>query len=182
MAQFFETYCPYLVQLQSGLYSQAVEDGVKLLSETKRFAPREYENTSKGTPFYLLGIAAFLSHDFQTATFLFDAAVSEDLKHQTDITKDTPALLTMQLNDTNEDQAALQIVKAVAAKIEAAIGSYNGRPGSQNLTFNDVRQHFLSHVLKTREPRLRTLTTTFISFFLDRASLFPCYQAIDIAA
>lgn len=169
MAEFFETYCPYLVQLQSGLYSQAVEAGVTLLSETKRFAPHEYERTPKGTPFYWLGIAAFLCHDFQTATFLFDAAVSEDLKYRPDqnVLPDTPALLAMQLNDTNQQQAALRIVEVVIAKIEAAIGSYNARSGSQNLTLNDVRQHFLSHVLKTGESRLRTLTTTFISFFFE---------------
>ena len=70
-----------------------------------------------------MGIAAFLSHDFQTATFLFDAAASEDLKYNRPHKKDTPALLTLQLDVANENQAALKIVKAVAAKIEAAIES-----------------------------------------------------------
>jgi hypothetical protein len=31
----------------------------------------------RGTDFYFLGIAAFASHDYQTATFFFDAAASE---------------------------------------------------------------------------------------------------------
>src|ERR1700747_652520 len=97
MSDFFETYRPYLAQLQHGLYSQAVKDGIRLLSEIKRLAPSEYEQTPKGTPFYFLGIAAFLSDDFQTAIFLFDAAVSEDLKHNSD-KRDTSALLTTQLD------------------------------------------------------------------------------------
>jgi hypothetical protein len=166
MAQFFDSYYPYLDQINSGLYSQAVDGGLQLLREAKRFAPKEYEGTPKGTPFYLLGIAAFLSHDFQTATFLFDAAVSEDLKNQP-TKQDTPALLFMQLNDKDQNQAALPIVKNVSSKIEAAIADYNGRGGSQHLTFSEVRQHFLSRVLAAGQPHLRTLTTTFISFFFE---------------
>jgi hypothetical protein len=135
-----------------------------LLREAKRFAPTEYERTPKGTPFYLLGIAAFLSHDYQTATFLFDAAASEDLKHNP-TTKDAPALLFMQLNIKNQNQAALPIVKGVAARIEATIKKYNARDGSQTITLNDVRRHFLSRVLTAGQPHRRTLTTAFISFF-----------------
>jgi hypothetical protein len=177
MAEFFETYHPYFTQLQHGLYSQAVDDGLRLLSEIKRLAPNEYEQMPKGTPFYWLGIAAFLSHDFQTATFLFDAAVSEDLKHNPN-KKDTPALLTMQLNAENPNQAALQIVEVVVSKIKAAVSSYNGRGGSQSLTLTDVRRNFLSRA--TVLPRLRTLTTTFISFFFEwdyRAGLIELSEA-----
>jgi hypothetical protein len=166
MAELFESYFPYLTQINAGLHSQAISDGLKLLSEVRRFVPNEYEKTHKGTPFYLLGIAAFLSHDFQTATFFFDAAVSEDLRNNPAKT-DTPALLFAQLDDNNLIQAALPIVQIAVAEINIAIDNYNGRGGSRNLTFADLRDHFLRRVLNANQPHLRTLTTTFISFFFE---------------
>jgi hypothetical protein len=33
MAEFFETYYPYWAQVESGLFSQGVEDGIKCLRE-----------------------------------------------------------------------------------------------------------------------------------------------------
>ena len=38
----------------------------------------EYKKHHKGTPFYLLGMSAFHCHDYETAAFLMDAALSED--------------------------------------------------------------------------------------------------------
>lgn len=133
----------------------------------KRFAENAYKNTPKGTPFYLLGIAAFQSHDFQTATFLFDAAVSEDLQHHPD-PGNAPALLTMQLDEKNPNQRALPIVQAVVSKIETTIARYNGRTGSRSLTTGEVRKYFLTYLLSASKPaHLRSLTTTFVSFFFE---------------
>jgi hypothetical protein len=151
MAGLFDTCVPYSAPLRSGLYSQAVEEGLTFLTEVKRFAPSEYGKTPKGTPFYLLGIASCLPHDFQTATFLFDAAVSEDLKFQPH-NQNAPALLTMRLNDDNVNHAAHPIVTAVVKKIEAALTSYNGRAGSRTLTLVDVRQHFWPKFLQRANP------------------------------
>jgi hypothetical protein len=167
MTHFFETCRPYMIQLQSRFFSQAVDEGIEFLRQTKQFARSAYETTPKGTPFYLLAIAAFHSHDFQTATFLFDAALSEDLTHSPENTN-TPALLTMRLDDQDEKQAAFDIVKVVVRQIEAAISSYNARRGNQTLTIGDVRNHFLGRVLLAVDnPHLRTLTTAFISYFFE---------------
>src|SRR5580704_4777006 len=132
MSSFFEKFQPYMDRLQNGLFSAAVDTGIDFLNETKQFAPDAYQRTSKGTPFYLLGIAAFLSHDFQTATYLFDAAASEDLRHDPN-NKSTPALLAMQLDEQNSKQAALGIIQGVVRKIEIAIAGYTGRAGSKTL-------------------------------------------------
>ena len=35
------------------------------------------------------------------------------------------------------------------------------------MTVDDVREHFLKHVLKQGKPHLRTLTTTLVSFFVE---------------
>jgi hypothetical protein len=165
MQNFFDACQPYSTRLHTGHYSQAIDEGLAFLNEVKRSSPADYE-TPKGTPFYLLGIAAFHTHDFQTATFLFDAAVSEDLHHYQG-EEDKPALLFMQLEDQNQNQAALDIVKVAANKLQAVIDNYTRRDGSEPLTLPDVRKHFLRHILDEKRPFLRTVTTAFISFLLE---------------
>ena len=118
--------------------------------------------THKGTPFYFMGIAAFASHDYQTATFFFDAAVAEDVHHYPG-DNNKPALVFMRLDKTKET-AAQQIVQIVAAKLDAALKDYARRQGSKSLTLNNVRDHFLNHL---KQPHMRTLTTTFISFLAE---------------
>jgi hypothetical protein len=167
MPPFFDSYAPYLALRNSGFYSQAVDQGVHLLREMKRFVPTEYETTPKGTPFYHLGIAAFLAHDYETANFLIDAAASEDLKHNPG-RADAPALLFMQLNDRNKKQAAYEIVKVIADKIRELLKRYNARAGRRALTLAQVRTHFLRRLLAPQQPpHLRTLVTTFITFCLE---------------
>lgn len=168
MSHFFDMHRPYLTQISSGQYSQAIDAGLKFLSDARQFAPNKYTTTPKGTPFYFLGIAAFLAHDYQTATFFFDAAASEDLNY--DPAKlDAPALLFMQLETRNQNQAALPIVKNIVTELDAAVKNYNQRSGSKNLTVDDVRQYFLNYILAAQNRHLRSLTTTFISFLAERS-------------
>jgi hypothetical protein len=165
MAQLFDNYYPYLAQINAGQHAQAIDDGIKLLQEVKNLAPNEYHQTPKGTPFYLLGIAAYLAHDYQTAAFLFDAAASEDLAHSP-TNLNTPALLFMRLDNKNQNQAAFPIVNGVVARIGVSIKNYNARIGSKAFTIADLRKHFLIQVLNS-QPHLRSLITTFISFFAE---------------
>ena len=160
---FFDAVTPYYVEILSGRFPFAVNTGLLLLNESKKFAPEKYENEPKGTPFYFMGIAAFASHDYQTATFFFDAAVAEDVAHHKD-NNNTPALRFMRLEKTQET-AAQQVVDIVVAKLEAALKNYIGRDGSrENLELKNVRNHFLDHL---QRPHLRTLTSTFISFLAE---------------
>src|SRR4051812_12733046 len=108
----FDRNTPYWTHFDSRQFSRAIWDAVQLLNGEKQRAPDEYRRAHKGTPFYMMAFAAFASNDFGTATFLFDAAVSEDLKnHPTQV--DTPALLFMQLNDKNQRQLAKDLVAYV---------------------------------------------------------------------
>jgi hypothetical protein len=166
MSPFFDVEIPYYPQILSGQFSQAVDHGLSLLESIKQSEPAKYSDEPKGTPFYLLGIAAFASHDYQTATFFFDAAVSEDLKHYPG-DDNKPALLFMLLNDTIKEQAALQVVRIVVARLNQALDDYNKRKGSKHLELEHVRAHFLKHVLETKEHHLRSLTSTFVSFLAE---------------
>lgn len=154
---------PYATFIQKRQFSDAINVGLALLDLRRRSKPTEYAADPKGTPFYILGIAAFASHDYQTATFLFDAAVSEDLRNYSG-DPHKPALLFMRLDDTVPDQAARHVVDIIVAKLREAVNNYNNRPGSVALTDNNVRDHFLNHLSR---PNLRTLTTTFVSFLAE---------------
>jgi hypothetical protein len=165
-SSFFDEYHPYLRHVVSGRFPEAVNSGISLLSGVKQLSSDKYEDAHKGTPFYVMGFAAFASHDYETASFLFDAAVSEDLKNYPGRTN-TPALWFIQLDDGNADQLARDVVKHVKVKATELIQHYNGREGAQTLTFNDVRNRFLKRILTGGQLHTRALITTFISFIAE---------------
>jgi hypothetical protein len=144
MQNFFDAFQPYSAQLKSGHFSYAIDCGLAFLNEVKRRAPAKYDTTPKGTPFYLLGIAAFHAHDYQTATFLFDAAVSEDLQHHSG-KHDQPALLFMRLEDQKQNQAALEIVKLAVKKLRAIIRDYWPAPGSEDTELGVLMELEVGH-------------------------------------
>jgi hypothetical protein len=166
MPSFFDEYFPYWVNLQASQFAQVVNGGIDLLSGVKNFAPNEYATTHKGTPFYVMGLAAFLSHDYETATFLFDAALAEDLRSAPG-KSDTPAMLFMQLDGENPHQLAKEAVTAIRTQAASLIGDYNDRDGSQALTLDEVRAVFLKYVIDAQQPQLRTVAATFISFVAE---------------
>jgi hypothetical protein len=129
--------------------------------------PAEYEKLHKGTPFYYLGMAAFLSHDYQSATFFFDAAASEDFKVPNVRPEDQPAHLFMCLNPDNSNQAALEIVRLIVQKLNRVIGNYNHRDDATELSIDIVRDYFLRPQMQHPERHHRTLVTTFISFLAE---------------
>ena len=90
MTRFFEDFQPYYRDLQSGNFSEALDRGIIFLEQAKDFSQAQYQQIHKGTPFYFLGIAAFRCHDYETAAFLMDAALSEDMQNHATNT-DTPA-------------------------------------------------------------------------------------------
>jgi hypothetical protein len=132
----------------------------RLASHGTKLPPGE-----KGTMLYYGGIAAFASHDYQTATFLFDAAASEDRK----LPKPDrwPAHLFMYLNDRNPNQAARELVRMIVKKLTRTIKDYNKRGGAVRLTIPIVRKHFLRPQMKHTKKHHRTLVTTFISFLAE---------------
>jgi hypothetical protein len=158
---YFDNDQPYYAAILNGQFPRAVNIGLSQLNDIKRIDPAKYA-TPKGTPFYFLGIAAFESHDYQTATFFFDAAVAEDVHHH-EGDNNQPALRFMRLEDKGE--AAKGVVQIILKKLEAALDDYRDREGSRKgLTLDKVREHFLNHL---NQPHLRTLTTTFVSFLAE---------------
>jgi hypothetical protein len=162
----------YVQELVAGNYSSALNHGLELLQLCQRLAPEAYASIHKGTPYYWLGMAAFLVHDYQTAAFFFDAGASEDLRLGADpITNSTPGLRFIQIEADQPDQAARQLVQATQSRVERAMAEYNARAGrlagAPPLQLMEIREGFLRPAASAGGDRFRTLATAFISFFLE---------------
>lgn len=167
---FFSIF-QYAHEALQGNYSNALNQGKSLLMKCRSIDEEAYRKIHKGTPFYWLGIAAFLVHDHETATFFYDAAVSEDLRIGADpINNSTPALRFIQIED-DPGFLAHPLIKAVQARVEEVITDYNGRPGRlpgvADISLLDIRERFLRLAVSRGQERLRSLATTFISFFIE---------------
>jgi hypothetical protein len=107
---FFNSF-KYVQDLHEGNYSLALESGMSLLRKCKRADPTVYEKIHKGAVFYWLGMAAFLVHDYETAAFFFDSAVSEDIRAQKDpVNNPSPSFRFVLIEGDQLDQAALALV------------------------------------------------------------------------
>jgi hypothetical protein len=162
----------YVRELFAGNHSAALRQGLELLQQCHRLAPEAYRDIHKGTPYYWLGMAAFLVNDYETATFFFDAGTSEDLRLGADpVTNPTPGLHFIQIEGDQPNQAARGLVQATQARVESAIADYNARPGRPPsvpvLQLTEVRQSFLRPAVSRSIHPWRTLATAFISFFLE---------------
>ena len=171
-ADLFFNRFEYFKYLREGNYLAALDHGINFLATCKQIDAAAYRNIHKGTPFYWLGIAAFLVHDYQTATFFFDAAVSEDLKIGADpVNKSSPALRFIQIEGGQPRQAARPLVIAMQRRIEEAIADYNkrsGRPGGLvDLELSQVRDSFLRTAVSKGNEGWRSLATALISYFLE---------------
>jgi hypothetical protein len=159
----------YVRELQENHnYSAALRQGMELLATCQALDAQAYEAVHKGTPFYWLGTAAFLSYDYQTAVFFFDAAVSEDLRAGSDPERrGSPALFFVQLDAKPQKQAARRLVESAHQLCHRLIQEYNQMPGAVSLTVDDVRKHFLRPAVSKGHQRWRSLATAFISFLLE---------------
>jgi len=168
---FFRRF-EYLNQLLGNNPMMALVYGRQLLFHCKRFDPALYAKIHKGTPYYWLGMAAFFVKDFQTATFFFDAAVSEDIRAGLDPARNpSPSFHFILIDGGQPNQAAQLLVKSMQRQIEAQIDQYNQRggrhPSCPSLDIGIVRDHFLRPALtQSREP-WRSLATTLITFVLE---------------
>ncbi len=145
-----------------------LQRGETLLAQCLRLAPDVYAKLHKGTPFYWLAWATFLSHDYETAAFYIDAAVSEDIKNNAAAVS-TPALLFFLIDESSAQQAMLPFVKALREQIDVARNKYNSRPGAATppLLFSHLQDALLKPAISKGQENLRTLVTTFISYSLE---------------
>ena len=114
-------------------------------------------------------MSAFFLHDFQSATFFFDAAALEDMKNHP--ASRTPALLFMILDSQNPKQAAQDLTHKAEDWLSTMIDEYNQYPSSVAITIEQVRRDFLERAI-TDHREWRTLVTSWVSFLLEWSHRF----------
>ena len=151
---FFGAF-PYVQELVRGNYSATLHQGIALLEKCRQLDPITYQTIHKGTPFYWLGTAAFLIHDYQNALFYYDTAVSEDLRaHAHPVNNPTPGLYFIQLNGDPPEQAARTLVQITQEKVQRALDGYNARPGASALSLpgEGLLMAWVQHLTDSRFP------------------------------
>lgn len=168
MVEYFEEnfreYRQFIDQHQN---SKAVQAALDFLEARRSQDAAQYEMDHKGSPFYVLGYAAFASHDYPSASLYFDAAAAADLVyHQGD--HNTAALRFMQLlTDEGEPLLAREIIADTRNIMEELLEDYRQRPGSKPITLDQLRARFLRKIITSSAPPKRTLVTALLSFVAE---------------
>ena len=143
-----------------------------LLEACKRIDADAFKNIHKGHPFYFIGITSYLLGDFQTGIYFFDAALTEDLKVGAEPkNKPKPSTRFLMLEGDFVGQAAQELVKETQMKVERVLKYYNDELSKDSsipeFTIEDLRNHFIYPALISNDQGLRTLVTTFITYFIE---------------
>lgn len=148
----------------------ALHEGLDLLNKCRALDENAYTEIHKGGAFYWLGIASFLVNEYEMATFFFDASVSEDIRWGDDpLTNPSQAMRFMRMDGEPQDQAARDLVRFAQARIESLISDYNAlsENSTNNMTIQMLREHLFIPSILEEHKNWRSLTSTFISFFLE---------------
>jgi hypothetical protein len=168
---FFNRF-KYKTDLFDGDYAAALNQGLDLLIKCHAIDEEAYARIHKGSAYYWIGIAAFMVHDHELATFFFDASVSEDLRAGADpISNPSPSFYFLLVEGQQPAQAAKALVQVLQARIEELIGDYNARSGLQAgsaaFSISDLRARFLRPSISPNHETWRSSATTLISFCME---------------
>jgi len=157
--------------IKSGNFFQALDRGEEILHLCHRLNQDLYSKMHKGLIFYFMGIAAYRIHAYASAIYYIDSAVSEDLKNESE-NYNSPSRLFLRLEGEKDEQAAKIVVRDAQIKIEDKINLYNELNNAltvkfPNLSIGDIRKYLLDPASSLNKPELRSLATTFITFFLE---------------
>jgi hypothetical protein len=156
---------------RSNRFFETLDRGYQILPLCARLNPEVYKKIHKGYPLYWMGMAAYRIHDFQSAIYYIDATLSEDLKNIPS-NPDTPPRLFLRLEGEDNRQAAKDIVKDAQETLEEYINLYNQKLEDSELkipllNIEDVRSGLLEPSVSSDNPDIRSLASTFITFFLE---------------
>ena len=171
--QFWRSLTDYpIALLREGNSSQAQTLLLHLLHKCQSLAPLDYPKIHKGSPYFWLAISAFLLHDYQTATFFFDATVAEDVNWGADAEKaPTPAMFFIMLEGSQLNPSAQKLAQIAEAKLLRCLDFYKSLTGKPSwlpdCSLPRLRLRFLRPALSKNKPGWRTLAATFISFFIE---------------
>jgi hypothetical protein len=158
--------------LREGNVAQSQVLLLNLMNKCRSLVPEAYHKIHKGSPYYWLGIAAFLLRDYPTADFFMDATITEDLKWETDVEKSpTPAISFLMLESSQLNPNAQKLAQAAEAKLQLCLEFYKSLAGKPtwlpDLSLPRLRLKFLHPALSRNDPSWRRLAVSLISFMLE---------------
>lgn len=155
MPEYFEeNFHEYRQYIDVEQNSKAVETALDFLAKRKAANSAQYAVDHKGSPFYVLGYAAFASHDYPSASLYFDAAVAADLNYHHG-NYNTAALRFMQLLTTEDEPLlARDIIAATIVSMEKLLDDYKNRPGAKPIALDELRTRFLHRVITNTKPQI----------------------------
>lgn len=164
MPSYFDTNVPYRPLIDAGLVVQAIDYAMLFLDAYRLRSASQYSAEHKGTPFYIMGYAAFASHDYPSASLYFDAAAEADLKyHQGNL--DTASLRFIQLSQSpSQPLLAQDIISQLVDTTQQLLDDYRTRPLAQAITLDELRARFFKAILTSGRLEQRPLVTAFLSF------------------
>lgn len=166
---FFNSFLGALPEIEQRNYSGALSRGrAFLMHYCLSTDANAYRTIHKGAAFYWLGTFAFLANDYESATFFYDAAISEDIRAGNNPAIDlTPASGFIVLQNEPANHIAIPLINLAQDRVQELIDNYNARPGARAITLNDIRERFLRPAISPGGARWRSLATAFISFCLE---------------
>jgi hypothetical protein len=167
--EFFSRF-RFSQMLVEGNYFDVLVKADELYQLCKSVNEKAFIGIHKGGLFYWMGLASYLIHDFTSAIFYIDAAVSEDIKN--DNSNISPAHLFLQLEGEDKRHFGKNLALDAESKVNKLIQQYNSRLVSSSdkankLTIDDVRNYLLRPLSQSTDPGKRSLATTFITFFIE---------------
>ena len=140
----------------SGNYAQALHLGRSVLELVQLLDEAKFVTMHKGTPYYWMGMAAYLLANFETAVYLMDASVAEDVKNDPGST-DTPSRLFFRLESENPNQAAQKLTEDAERQLTKHLGEYNKIIETYDLAFdklsiNSLRRRILEPATLSGDP------------------------------
>ena len=163
---FFNSFS-YVRDLREHNYAACMTNGLRLLVKCKSLDEAGYLRIHKGSAYYWIAMAAFLSYNFEAAAYFFDAAVSEDLRAgRHPVTSSTPSFKFLLVQGDFSEQAAKNLVQELQRRLEFTINDYNSRPGRTpshpTLSIEHLREDFILPALVPANSHLRSLPTALI--------------------
>jgi hypothetical protein len=169
-ADLFFQRMQFIQLIVQGHYNDGYNLGLRTLSTLDGLDSECYHKIHKGTPFYWMGVAASLLHIYDSATYFFDAAVSEDLRAGADpIKSPSPALFFIQVVGEPKAQAAKPLVMLLQDKIQKLLIDYNMTvaipSNTKHLDLTCLRESYLTPAIT--HPKWRSLASSFLSYILE---------------
>ena len=128
----------------------------------------KYEKIHKGTPYYFISIASYVSGDFERALFFMDAAVDEDRRIHGDLWRQAPSGLFFTLETEHEDQAGIDIVRQIRDILETEAAEIFA-DGCPYLSHEQLLQRLVFPAVEG-QGEVRSAVTALFTFILELSS------------